>query len=108
MPSPPPAHNFDEIPRVEHLDDFWHRKYGHGETGEPVRVAAGGQAEHAESAGEAAHPIHMPNPSYFPLVAAAGLPLIAYGLMYQWALSAVGLLLTLGGLYGWALEPSEE
>jgi hypothetical protein len=50
----------------------------------------------------------MPGPSYFPLIAATGLPLIAYGVMFQWALVAVGLLVTLAGLYGWALEPSEE
>ena len=25
--SPVPAHNFDTVPTVSHLDEFWHRKY---------------------------------------------------------------------------------
>ncbi|HVL81978.1 MAG TPA: cbb3-type cytochrome c oxidase subunit I, partial [Actinomycetota bacterium] len=109
IPSPPPAHNFDEIPRVEHLDDFWYRKYAQDESGHAVPVPAGGSGEASDEHGSGGgHAVHLPAPSYFPLVAAAGLPLIAYGLMFQWALAAVGGFLTLAGLYGWALEPSEE
>ncbi|MEY2589225.1 MAG: cytochrome c oxidase subunit, partial [Acidimicrobiaceae bacterium] len=37
--SPVPAHNFDEVPIVTHLDEFWHRKYGEDESGRPVRIA---------------------------------------------------------------------
>jgi hypothetical protein len=49
----------------------------------------------------------MPLPSYWPLVAAVGLPLIAYGILFQWALAAAGVVVLLVGIYGWALEPSE-
>ena len=38
--SPPPAHNFDAVPIVTHLDEFWHRKYGEDEDGRLVRIAA--------------------------------------------------------------------
>ena len=30
---PPPAHNFDEIPEVHALDEFWHRKYAEDQEG---------------------------------------------------------------------------
>ena len=34
--SPPPVHNFDEIPTVSHLDEWWHRKYQEDESGRVV------------------------------------------------------------------------
>ena len=33
IPSPTPEHNFDEIPVVTRLDEFWHRKYGNDDAG---------------------------------------------------------------------------
>ena len=45
--SPPPPHNFDEIPVVHALDDLWHRKYAETEGGRVVPVAAGGSGEAA-------------------------------------------------------------
>ena len=50
--------------------------------------------------------IHLPSPSYWPLVAALGLPIMAYGVIYSWWLVGLGVAVTLVGLYGWALEPS--
>ena len=38
---PPPAHNFDEIPQVHSLDEFWHRKYAEDKSGRLVPVQAG-------------------------------------------------------------------
>jgi cytochrome c oxidase subunit I len=41
-PSPPPIHNFDEIPSVHALDEYWHRKYVEDErTGRLVPAQAG-------------------------------------------------------------------
>jgi cytochrome c oxidase subunit 1 len=49
----------------------------------------------------------MPSPSYWPLLVAIGLPIIAYGLMYKaWYVAAIGGLITLASIYGWALEPA--
>ena len=45
-------------------------------------------------------------PSYWPLVAALGLPIIGYGVLYSWWLVGLGAVVMLVGLYGWALEPS--
>ena len=115
--SPPPDHNFEEIPVVHSLDDLWHRKYAETEGGRVVPVAAGGSGEDAaidEHAGEhgahggGGHAIHMPSPSYFPLIAAAGFPVIGYGLIFGVPAVALGLVITLAGFFGWALEPSAE
>ena len=37
---------------------------------------------------------------------AAGLPTMAYGVLYSWWVVGLGVLVLLTGFYGWALEPS--
>jgi cytochrome c oxidase subunit 1 len=108
IPSPPPHYNFAEIPTVRHRDEQWHRKYAEDEAGRAVAVVAG--AAYAEDGDEGHDEVHieMPNPSYWPIVAAAGLPLIGYGLIFHWIFIPVGVLLLLAGLYGWKIEPVEE
>jgi cytochrome c oxidase subunit 1 len=106
--SPPPEHNFDEIPVVHALDELWHRKYAETHGGRVVPVAAGGSGEEAHGDGHGGHAIHLPGPSYYPLVAALGLPIVGYGLIFGWWMVGVGLVVTLAGLYGWVLEPSAE
>jgi cytochrome c oxidase subunit 1 len=110
IPSPPPAYNFAEIPQVHALDDHWHKKYVERETGEVVPAIAGGANGHAEeeSHGEDGHGIHLPSPSFFPLIAAMGPVLIGFGLIYDYALVAAGAVVLLVGIYGWALEPEAE
>jgi cytochrome c oxidase subunit 1 len=102
--SPPPDHNFDEVPTVTQLDEFWHRKYGKDETGRMVRIAA---TEDVVQKGDATD-VHLPSPSYWPLVVSVGLPLIAYGLIFNLAWAVPGVLLVLAGIYGWALEPADD
>jgi cytochrome c oxidase subunit 1 len=104
VPSPMPAHNFDEVPVVGHLDEFWHRKYGEDDEGRPVRIAATADVvQKGDPTG-----VHLPGPSYWPIVLAAGLPLIAYGLIYNLAFSALGGALVAIAVYGWGLEPSMD
>jgi cytochrome c oxidase subunit I len=112
--SPPPEYNFAEIPVVHSLDEAWHRKYAETRGGRVVPVPAGGSGE-VPLDGEAdagahggGHAIHMPSPSYWPIVAALGLPIIGYGIIFNWALVGVGGLVMLVGLFGWILEPSAE
>jgi cytochrome c oxidase subunit 1 len=51
----------------------------------------------------------MPSPSYWPIVAAVGLPVLFYGLIYNnLLLIGDGALILLAGLYGWAVEPATE
>jgi len=116
IPSPPPAYNFAEIPVVHSLDDWWHRKYVEDPHGVPMHAVAGGAHETAhadehaggDEEGHGGHGIHLPSPSYFPLIASCGFPLIATGLIYDSAIIAVGVAILLVGLFGWVLEPATE
>jgi cytochrome c oxidase subunit I len=99
--SPTPHHNFDEIPTVTTLDEFWHRKYGEDEAGRPVRIAATVDVVQPGTA----HP-HLPAPSYWPIVVAAGLPVVAYGIIFQLGVAMLGGVIILVGAYGWGMEPS--
>jgi cytochrome c oxidase subunit 1 len=103
IPSPAPEHNFDYVPVVTDLDDFWHKKYQTDETGKLRKVANGNDI--AQKGDQ--HP-HLPSASYWPIVLAAGLPLIALGLIYNLWLSGFGLLLMLGSMFGWSLEPATD
>jgi cytochrome c oxidase subunit I len=92
---------------VHARDELWHRKYSEDQSGRPVPVVAGGAVDEHEAEEEHPDP-HMPDPSFFPLLAAAGLPLLGYGAMYHWSLAVLGGLLIAGGLFGWSLEPVAE
>jgi len=112
--SPPPHYNFATIPTVHALDDFWHQKYREDEQGNVLPTVAGaavdvshGDDGHGDHGDEHAD-VHMPSPSFFPLIASSGLPVIALGLIYEYALVPVGATLLLVGLFGWALEPATE
>ena len=100
---PPKPWNFDEIPTVHSIDEFWHRKYAEDQEGKLVRVPAGASGEAGHGDG---HAIHLPSPSYWPLVVAFGLPMIGYGLIYSWWLVGAGALVIVVGLTAWAIEPS--
>jgi len=115
IPSPPPEYNFAEIPTVHARDDFWHRKYTEDDDGRLVRLPAGGAVAveerptggddggHGAPGGE--H-IHMPSPSFFPLVLASGLPFLGYAAVWKDVLWAIpGAALVLFGMYAWAMEP---
>ena len=107
--SPPKEHNFDVIPTVHALDEFFHRKYeevehedGHVKL---MKVKTAEEILAEEEARADAH-IHLPSPSYWPIVLAFGLPIIAYGVIYNLILSFVGAAIVLLAGFGWALEPS--
>jgi cytochrome c oxidase subunit I len=106
--SPPPEYNFEEIPTVHALDDFWHRKYAEDKSGKLVPVQAGAADHDAAAEHGGGHGIHMPGPSYWPIVVAAGFPLLGYGVIFHWWMAVLGAAILLVGLYGWVLEPSAE
>src|SRR3954470_13812479 len=102
--NPTPAHNFDEVPVVTHLDEFWHRKYGEDDAGRPVRVKATADVmQKGDPTG-----VHLPSPSYWPIVIAAALPLIGYGIIFNLGFAAVGGFVLFLGIYGLGLEPSTD
>lgn len=104
IPSPTPEHNFDEIPVVQSDDEWWHRKYGYDENKNVVRIAT---IEEAAQDGSATG-VHLPAPSFWPLVVAVGLPIIGYGLIFNLWLCVLGGALVGLGMYSWALEPVDD
>ena len=102
--SPAPSHNFDTDPVVTSIDDFWHRKYQPDETGKLRRVATGDEIAQPGN-GEG---VHLPAPSYWPILLAATLPLIGYGLIYNLWLALPGVVFMMVSLWGWALEPADD
>jgi cytochrome c oxidase subunit 1 len=107
IPSPTPVYNFATIPEVHALDDFWHKKYTEDDEGRLVPLA-----EKPADANSLPIPpddaVHLPSPSYFPIVAAVGLAIVGWGVIYAWGIAVVGAIIVAGALYGWALEPADE
>jgi hypothetical protein len=55
------------------------------------------------------HPdIHLPGPSFWPIVLAGGLVLIAIGVVSSFTFSIVGILILLTAIGGWAMENRAE
>ncbi|MDP7506946.1 MAG: cytochrome c oxidase subunit I [Acidimicrobiales bacterium] len=103
-PNPTPVHNFDEVIEVSSLDEFWHRKWTTDEDGRVVRKAT---AAEVCQAGDA-EGVHLPSPSYWPIVLAAGLPLIGLGLLYNLWICVPGTLMVLVSIYAWVFEPPDD
>jgi cytochrome c oxidase subunit I len=104
VPSPTPAHNFDVVPTVSRLDEFWHHKYQENDAGKLVRVATGAEAAQKGDGTGA----HLPSPSYWPFVLALGLPLIGYGLIFNLGIAAVGGVIVVLAGFAWGFEPADD
>jgi cytochrome c oxidase subunit 1 len=82
--SPPPVHNFDRTPEVRSRDPLWH---------DGIVLPAAEEV------------FHMPNPSYWPLVTAAGLLVLMTGALVGLPLVLIGGAVAVVGIYGWSFEP---
>ncbi len=102
--SPAPEHNFDVDPQIESLDDFWHRKYAEDEEGNLRRVATGEELAQPGN-GEG---VHLPAPSYWPILLALAPMIIGYGLIFSLWLCIPGTVLLITAMFGWALEPADD
>ncbi len=91
IPSPPPEYNFAKLPTVHSLDPLWHQD---GPKGHPIDVNGDGKG------------IHMPSPSYWPLVTAFGMTLLMSGMIFGWAFGIAGVVIFLVGVFNWAFEPA--
>jgi cytochrome c oxidase subunit 1 len=95
IPSPPPEWNFERLPTVDGRDPLWEEKRRRGgRLPEPVAGSGAG--------------IHMPNPSYWPLVAAIGVTSVFVGIMMlpswgPWGI-VVAVALLFFGVYNWLFE----
>jgi cytochrome c oxidase subunit 1 len=112
IPSPPPEYNFATVPVVTSLDDYWHRKYTEDDEGRLVKLPGGlsyDDDSQLTPPGFDASKVHMPSPSYWPLIFAFSLPIMGYGFVFQnWWLLAGGVVIAFFGLNGWAYEPATE
>ncbi|MGH7355373.1 MAG: cytochrome c oxidase subunit I [Candidatus Rokuibacteriota bacterium] len=86
--SPPPVHDFDDIPPVYGRDTFWREKHGPRRDA-PLPPRA---------------PIHLPAPSYWPIVVAVGLGAGATGALLHGAIVGAGALVAVVGIVAFALE----
>jgi len=91
IPSPPHHYNFAKLPKVRSREPLWHD----GER-EAVEAAANAEIDH--------EPV-MPNPSYWPIVVAAGTTL-TWGMVMtgMWWPPLIGLAFTAYGVFMWAFE----
>jgi cytochrome c oxidase subunit 1 len=107
--SPPKPHNFDRSPTVHALDEVFYRKYediGEGDEHDYVQRATLEELLEEEEANADAH-IHLPAPSYWPIVLAFALPVMAYGVIYTTWLIVLGAAIAMSAIFGWALEPAD-
>jgi cytochrome c oxidase subunit 1 len=104
--NPPKEHNFDSIPTVHHLDEFFHRKYVEDEATHELTKVSSAQEVLEELEANADSHIHLPSPSYWPLVLALSLPIMAYGVIYHPLILVAGAAIVVLAMFGWALEPS--
>jgi cytochrome c oxidase subunit 1 len=104
--SPPKEHNFDRIPTVHHLDEFFHRKYVEDESTHTMKaIATGEEIVRNEEANAESH-IHLPSPSYWPLVLAIGVGVLGLGVLYGVPIMVLGAAIVLLSSFGWVMEPS--
>jgi cytochrome c oxidase subunit 1 len=119
--SPPPPYNFGSQPVVYGRDPLWMEKFtaqGIAEHGSELPPGAVGVAQaeieaHADGRDPGAH-IHMPGQSFFPFITAAGLALMAVGMLCDWSkfagtqfsvITIMGIAWILIGIFGWTQEP---
>jgi cytochrome c oxidase subunit 1 len=92
--SPPPVHNFDSIPPVYGRDSFWREKHGDALGRRPAPLPAFPDP----------HGIHLPSPSFWPIVVAAGIVVAAVGALTHLAIVVVGVLVLVVAAWAFALE----
>ena len=89
--SPPPEHDFDVIPEVHDRDPVWYNR-DHG-----IEPTVPDEPEH----------IHLPPPSYYPLIVSLGVLLLGVGVLSHLALTALGVVVIVYSVWGWVLEPTD-
>jgi hypothetical protein len=59
----------------------------------------------AEPAGEA---VHLPGPSYLPVITAFGIAIAVVGVVISWVLVAIGGVIAIVAIYRWIRETRED
>lgn len=101
--SPPPVYNFARVPQVLGLDTYWIVKRRAEAAGTPIT----GPEPYVDP-----DSIHMPSPSYWPIVTALGAVTLAGGFLFEFPwdyikfpIPFLGGLLVFIGIVGWGNEP---
>ncbi len=102
IPSPPQEWNFTDEPIVTDRDDLWAQKRAAGVRTLPEPALSDGKG------------IHLPGPSWWPLIVAIGILIFFIGFMvpHTYAfpfgpITIAGFLLTTVGIFKWAYEPPD-
>ena len=101
--SPPPEFNFYKNPEVKQIDDFWYKK-------QKIKDKAIEKLKGNEH-------VHLPNPSWYPILLAASVLFLPIGLLIYSAtdstahsvllIPVIGFLATIYFGFKWAFEPAE-
>ena len=113
IPSPVPVYNFRDVPEVKFRDDFWFKKYPQTikeyyhdfdekeiKNMKPIKPDEKDLGEN--------HGIHLPDLSYYPLILAAGVTILAVGMMTHFSIIVLGGIGIFWGAIGWSLEPVND
>ena len=113
IPSPVPVYNFRDVPEVKFRDDFWFKKYPqtikeyyHDFDEEEIKNMKPIKPDEKDL-GEN-HGIHLPDLSYYPLILAAGVTILAVGMMTHFSIIVLGGIGIFWGAIGWSLEPVND
>ena len=128
--SPPPVHDFDEIPQVKYRDDFWFQKYpetiseyyhdehdqavpsgaqidgGDAEANTELPVVTGDADDHGDEHGHGG--IHLPDMSYYPFILSFGLAIFGVAFVTDGLVLFAGAPFFIWGLLGWSMEPVND
>lgn len=97
LSSPPPEYNFAIDPEVRHLDDWWHQKYD--KDGNKLNGKLQPEVDPSTK--------HLPNPSFWPMVLAFGILVLAAAPFFDAKgipVAVVGVGIMLLATYGWSFE----
>lgn len=101
--SPPPVYNFATMIPVSSHRPLWDAKYGpHNEFADSpktIELSGGGKMQ-----------VHLPNPSFWPLLLALSLAVFAIGLIFSaetsWIVAPIGVVGIFATFIGWLAQPA--
>jgi hypothetical protein len=66
------------------------------------------QVERTDAAPPSGEPVHLPGPSYLPVIVAAGTTIMLVGVVLNWVVFGLGMAITVFAIARWIRETREE